>query len=298
LGLVAGFGKDVAVTINTDKLMTVTGGSGRFRLHPLDNMPVTLELEQGANTIELEAANLLQLLTAIATASTETTRHYLNGILLHTVGGDLVAVGTDGRQLMRVAVTAGTFSTDRTAIVPLKAATIIQKILRKTKPEKVKLRRAKALLMVQMPDVTFVTKLVDAEFPAYERIIPQASANTVTADSDEVVAALKRLSAIAAKPDSSTLAALHWKDGQELEVFLARQPDDGRDVVAAKTTGNAQVAVPLTQLISLLEEIDGDTVSLATDGTGPLLIKRVGDDRFLALQTLCAFNFALHEAAA
>jgi hypothetical protein len=31
-------------------------------------------------------------------------------------------------------------------------------------------------------------------------------------------------------------------------------------------------------------------ITLSTDGTSPLLIKRVGDDRFLALQTLCAFN--------
>ena len=82
------------------------------------------------------------------------------------------------------------------------------------------------------------------------------------------------------------------------EVFLARQPDDGHDAVAAEATGNAQIAVPLSQLTSLLEEVDADTISLSTDSVSPLLIRRIGDDRFLALQTICAFNFTLHETSA
>jgi hypothetical protein len=93
------------------------------------------------------------------------------------------------------------------------------------------------------------------------------------------------------------LAALSWREGDNLELFLARQPNDGIDIVEAEATGTVRIAVPLTQLLHLLEEIDADTISLSSNGTDPLLIKRIGDDRFLALQTLCAFNFTLHEAA-
>jgi DNA polymerase III subunit beta len=290
--LVTGFPKDAAIIISAaEKMVTVTGGNGRFRLQtiPIETMPAALEIVDQDGSIELEAADLLRLLAVTAAASTETTRYYLNGILLHTVGDEIAAVGTDGRQLMRAAVAADTFSTNRGLIVPLKAATIIQKILRKTKPEKIVLRRSKALLMAQAPDITLVTKLVAAEFPAYECIIPQASANTITCDGDDLVASLRRLAAIATKIDVA-LAALRWQGGQDLEVFLARQVDDACDVVAAEITGSAQITVPISQLITLLEQIDGDTISLSTDGTGPLLIKRVGDDRFLALQTLSQFH--------
>jgi DNA polymerase III subunit beta len=284
----------------TDKVMTITSGNdGRFRLPiiPIDDMPAVPKLEQDAANLELETTDMLRLLTVIAAASTETTRYYLNGAFLHSVGGDLVAVATDGHQLMRMAIPASVFSTDRSCIIPLKAATIIQKLLKKTKPGKITLRRSKALLMMETPSITFTTKLIDAEFPAYEAVIPKASANVATCDSGELIAVLKRLAAVAA--DSSTLIALRWRDGQRLEVFLARQPDDGRDVVAAETTGNGQVAAELSLLDTLLEEIDGDCIQLSTDSpSSPIVITLAGDKKLLALLMPCAHNFSLHEKAA
>jgi DNA polymerase III subunit beta len=289
--LVAGFPKDVAITVSAaDKVATITGDKGRFRLQtiPIDDMPARLELEQ-ETSIELETADLLRLLTVTATASTEATRYYLCGVYLHSVDGDLISVATDGHQLMRVTTPArAVLSTDRTCIVPLKAATTIQKLLKKTKPEKVTLGRSRALLMVQTPDITFITRLIDAEFPAYEKIVPEAAANIVTCDSGDLVAALKRLAAVAA--DNKALIALQWQRGRGLELFLAGQPDDGHDLVAAETTGNGQVAAKLSLLTELLEEIDGDTISLSTDSAGsPIVIRR--DERLLALLMPCAHNF-------
>jgi DNA polymerase III subunit beta len=296
--LVAGFSKDVAITISAaDKVATITGDKGRFRLQtiPIDNMPARLELEQ-ETSVELETTDMLRLLTVIAAASTETTRYYLNGAFLHSVGGDLVAVATDGHQLMRMAVPAGVFSIDRSCIIPLKAATIIQKLLKKTKSEKITLHRSKALLMMETPSITFITKLIDATFPDYEAVIPKASANVATCDSSELIAALKRLAAVAA--DNSALVALRWQDGGKLELSLAHQPSDAHDIVEAETTGTVQVATPFAQLLYLLEQIDADTLHLSADGTSPIVIKPVSDDSLLAVQTICAWNFSLHQKAA
>jgi DNA polymerase-3 subunit beta len=298
-GLAAGFGKDVTVTLGTaDKVATVAGGKGRFRLQtiPIDDMPARLELEQ-ETSIELATTDLVRLLTVTAAAATETTRYYLCGVYLHSAGGDLISVATDGHQLMRVTTPASVFSTDRSCIVPLKAATIIAKLLKKTKPEKVTLRRSKALLMMETPDITFVTRLVDAEFPDYEKIIPKVASNIVTCASGDLVAALRRLAAVAA--DDKPLIALQWQGGQGLELFLARQPDDGHDAVAAETTGNGLLAAQLSLLAELLEEIDGDAISLSTSGAGaPIVIRLVGDGRLLALLMPCAHNFAIHKTAA
>jgi DNA polymerase III subunit beta len=296
--LIAGFPKDATLTISADKVMTVTNDKGRFRLQtiPLGDMPARLELEEEAS-VELGAADLLRLIAMAFVASRETTRYYLNGVFLHSVDGDLVAVGTDGHRLMRTSIPAGTFSTDCSCIVPLKATTAIQKILRKTKPEKVTLRRSKALLMVETPSITFVTKLINAEYPDYRRIIPQASANAITCNSDTLVAALRRLAAVAA--EDKPLIALQWQHGQGLELFLARQPDDGHDVVAAETAGNGRVAAQLSLLAELLEEIAGDTISLSTDSAhAPIVVRLVGDERLLALLMPCAHNFAIHKTAA
>jgi DNA polymerase III subunit beta len=288
-------------TINistTDKAMMIAADRGRFRLPtvPIADMPVVLVIDP-ENTIEIETAALMRLLKVMHTASTEMVRYYLNGVFLHSVNGTLVAVGTDGRQLMCSAVPAETFSTDRSCIVPLSAVTVVEKILKRIKPEKVALKRSKRLLVVETPDISFTTKLIDAEFPAYEKIIPEASANTITCGSSDLIAALKRLAAVAA--DGKALIALQWQDGQGLELFLAKQPDDGHDVVAAEATGNGQVAAQLSLLAELLEEIDGDTVSLSTDSSGaPIVIRLVGDERLVALLMPCAHNFTIRETAA
>src|SRR4029077_7270032 len=71
--LVAGFSKDVIITIGAaDKVATIAGAEGRFRLQtiPIGDMPAQLELEQ-QTSVELETADLLRLLTVTATASTE-----------------------------------------------------------------------------------------------------------------------------------------------------------------------------------------------------------------------------------
>ena len=64
---------------------------------------------------------------------------------------------------------------------------------RRVKPEKVTLRRSKALLAMETETIVFTTKLIDGTFPAYERIIPEASTNTITCDRGEIIAALKRI---------------------------------------------------------------------------------------------------------
>jgi hypothetical protein len=51
-------------------------------------------------------------------------------------------------------------------------------------------------------------------------------------------------------------------------------------------------------LLYLLEQIDADTLHLSADGTSPIVIKPVGDESLLAVQTICAFNFNLHQTAA
>jgi DNA polymerase III subunit beta len=297
--LMTGCAPNTTVSISTtDKAMMVTADRGRFRLPtvPIADMPVVMVIEP-ENTIEIETPAFMRLLRVAAAASTETARFYLNGIFLHTVGAHLIACGTDGHRLLRVAIPAGVFSTGHTCIVPLPTASIVQKLIKKTEADKVTLKRAKVLLVIETPEITFTTKLIDAVYPDYSRVIPETAKNTIAVDSDDLVAALTRLAAVATK-DGVPLVALQWQDGGNLELSLAREPGSGHDVVAAETTGNAQVAVPLAQLVYLLEQINADTLHLSADGTSPIIIKPVGDDSLLGVQTICAWNFSLHQAAA
>ena len=88
-------------------------------MFPLPDLPERHILGEETGRVELDAKAARDLFARPAfAASTEATRLYLNGIFLHSVGDDLVAVATDGYRLCRVTTPATTtLSTDRSLII-------------------------------------------------------------------------------------------------------------------------------------------------------------------------------------
>ena len=167
LALATSFSADAKITITGGDVTTITCGRSRYRLPqiPLGDLPLPLALDDITGEVVLEGTDLLRLLSTLATASTDQTRYYLNGALLQSVGDDLVAVSTDGKQLMRVSTPAAMFSTGHDLILPLKAALTLRKLVNKTSPDDVTLCRSNKLLAIRTTDFVFVSKLVTARSP-------------------------------------------------------------------------------------------------------------------------------------
>lgn len=278
---------NIAATANN---MTVTAPRGRYRLAvlPIQDLPAALISDPGLGRVELAGNDMLHLLDPIATADTETRRPYMAGVFLHSVGDDLVGVGTDGHQLICIAVPADKFSTDRRCIIPLKAVKVLRKLIKASKPARVILRRSKTLIALETELFTFVSRLIDAEFPAYEAILPLASDNAAVVDRCDMIAVLHRLNAVATKGDLPAVGAFRWgqqKDSDELLVFLPQQPADGSEQLAAQRSGSGEAAFPISQLVSLLEELPGDQVRFELNGHGAITIRIAGDQNVVALQT-------------
>jgi DNA polymerase-3 subunit beta len=193
-GLMTGCAPNTIANISAaGTALTITADRGHFRMPtvPIADMPMTPVIEP-ENTIEIETAAVLSLLRVMSAASDETTRYYLCGILLHTLDQHLIACATDGHRLLRASVPAAAFSHNYSCIVPLPAAAVIEKVVKRTKPDTIKIKRAKAVLVFETPDITFTTKLIDAVYPDYTRVIPATAANAVIVDSAALAAALNR----------------------------------------------------------------------------------------------------------
>ena len=80
---------------------------------------------------------------------------------------------------------------------PMASIAAIIKLLTKTAVEDVRLRRSKSLLEVSAPGFILTSKLIDATYPDYARVIPATPANSATVDHADLVAALARLDAVA-----------------------------------------------------------------------------------------------------
>jgi DNA polymerase III subunit beta len=293
--LVAAVPAGQMVTIaGTDSAATVTAGRSRYRLPilPLDQLPEPLQPGEPIGEIEINRDDALRLFARpLFAASTETTRFYLNGVFLQTAGGTLTAVATDGHRLCRITMPAGgNLSDDRRGIIPLTSAKIIIKILKAAKPDStVMLRRTPTLFELHAGGVTFISKLIDAEYPAFEAVVPPVAGNNVIVNRAELARAITRLAAVADAEQKTRVAHVSWGAGEN-GLHLAIANDVGEDVIEAELTGAGKTAAQIPHLAELLDELEGERVSFNVNTHGDAILVRDPDDAGLAvLQMPCRF---------
>jgi hypothetical protein len=108
-----------------------------------------------------------------------------------------------------------------------------------------------------------------------------------------LAASLDRL--VAVSTAESPLVALSWSDGGPLNVYLARQPLVGSDAIGAETKGDADIALPLSQLGDMIGNFGSDRIHFETAEASPLVIR---DNGKLALITRSQWIFGKEEHGA
>jgi DNA polymerase-3 subunit beta len=291
--LVAGFSPDAEVTLECDSNgLAVRCGRSRYKFPtlPIEKLPPTPRIDgDPLGQVELERGQALRVFQRpLFCAGTDNTRFYLNGIYLCTNGdGQLRAVATDGNRLCLVTVPAtGSLSRDRRLIVPLASLKPIAKLLKKTTADPVVLRRSRNLLEVRTDKFSFISRLIDSEYPAFERVIPPAKRpNTAALDRAAMAQALARLRAAG---EAGAAVALIWDPGAtELRIPLIRNHSvTATETITSETAGSAQVAVSLAQLLELFEELtDAEKLLIECDKPGdPIRISIIDDDTAMAVQ--------------
>jgi DNA polymerase-3 subunit beta len=296
--LVATFGADAVLEIEArGATIGVVSGTSRLRLPtiPVADLPSPLAIDQETGTVEVSGVDCLKLLQPIAVADEARCRSYLGGVFWQSRDDQLVSVATDGVRLIRENIGAATFSKDRDLIVPTAVAVAARRLILKSRSERVVLRRSRRLIAFEGSGFTFTGRLLDAGYPAYERVIPPPLSNAVICDRQKLLAAVSRLSA-AAPGINSALLALAWKEGSDLDLHLARCPCDGADVVTADAFGSAKVALSLPQFTALLEEFDSEQIRLETANEQPIVIRGAGNKLALIVRSKWNFDNSLEVA--
>jgi DNA polymerase III subunit beta len=304
--LAAGFPGDADVTINGDeKIATIVCGRSRFRLPtlPIGDLPSTPEIADEIGRVELERKELLALLSRpLFAISTEETRFYLCGLCLHDVEDGLAAVATDGHRLARaIQRGASGLSHDRTLIIPQRAIKILLRLLKDAEGA-IALSRSQSLLEVSAPNnFRFITKLIDAKYPAYERLISASTDHAVTVDRAALVQAVARIAAVAPDTTRQPLIGLTWKaPDPALHLCIPGAPDLADDPVEAETAGRGRVAVQIRHLAQLLDGFEADQVRIDTDNSAgaTILITDPHDADFTIIQMPCVWSTEASQAAA
>jgi len=178
---------------------TLSCGTSNFRIPglPAEDFPV-LPTENQGEGIRIPQHELKRLITQTAHAmSMEETRFILNGALLTTHKNTLTMVATDGRRLAISTTPLPEAGKEplQAVIIPAKTIRELGRLLQDDDVEEVTITALKDnQLALRFGAVTIVTRLIEGQFPAHEKVVPAPSKQGLTCDRTALINATRRAS--------------------------------------------------------------------------------------------------------
>ena len=284
-------GQEVELSVDAGGKVQLKSGRSRFGIigAPKSEYPILPEFNK-QNAFEAPAGVLADMVKkTIFAASSDETRHVLNGVFWASNKGNLEMVATDGRRLSIVARKGVAKDRDFQVIVPTK---ILGELLRLLTHYEVKPESQEPLLIgvtenqiaFQYKETTLLSRLVGGTFPHYQQVIPAKKDIIVTVGTKELLAVTKRASLCAVDRGGSVKYTL--RDG-ELQVTAASQNQEFSEELPIDYKGDEfQVAFNPQFVMDALKHVDTDKVTLGmTTPVNPTLVEPVGggDYRFVVM---------------
>lgn len=270
--------KDGSLEISSKKTKTL------LQTTPREEFPLLYE-EKGEELLTFEKGKMKGIFGKIVfSSSPEATRPALAGVLIKKTESGFVVVATDGYRLSLEEVTTATDGVrlDKPVIIP---ARIIKEAIALSDSGSLTMyvsEKTNQLLFAQ-EDAVLVGRLIDAEFPNYEKVIPTDVATKVSIDREELLKAVKICSIFARE----TANIVTFSIQKEKMVVSAKTPSLGEntvDVDAGLTGEENEIAFNARYILDALGNISENDLSF--EMTGPLnpgVFRIEGNPTFLHL---------------
>jgi DNA polymerase-3 subunit beta len=297
-GLIAGLPADADVVLRLeDSRLYIKSGRGHWRLPagaPLE-FPVIDSIAAGAATFVLPGAEARRLIERASPAIGEDMRRfYLTGLHVAHRAGKLVVASTDGHRLVEAMSACVDPGLIPAVTLPRKTIELLDEI---AATGDVTVRLTDRLVELAGGALLCRSKLIDATFPDYTRVIPNPSSNTVIAEAATVLAAVERLAAVAEGIEAAKSIGIEWAGGH-FSVSLSRAPDEGREEIEPVSIGGSgRVAVQAGFLKQHVEALDAKIIRIDHAGGGSAVRIERADEETTVSVIMPMFWEAPYDAA-
>ncbi len=227
---------DVRLEVQEDAWATIECERSVFRMAglPREDYP-TLPEGKAGKAVDISADVLRALIQRTGFAITaEDARYYLAGALLVLEGSEAAMVATDGHRLAYArAKTEQEVSEAIKVLVPRKAILELGRLIEGE--ETVGFQRAEGHLIFSAGGRTLASKLVEAQFPAYEKVITVTGDKKLTLGREALHAAIRRVSLLSSERNRAIKVSVS-EGALELSAFVAGA-GRGQGVVAHRLRG-------------------------------------------------------------
>jgi DNA polymerase-3 subunit beta len=255
-----------------------------FQTIPKEDFPRLYE-EQGEKIATLEEKNIHKDLASVIFASSlDTTRPALSGVLVRNEEEGFLLVATDGYRLsLKHYKIANNTAVNSSFIVPARVFKELLAIKEKDTEIEMYVAQGSNQLLFSQGETVLVGRLIEAQFPPFEKLIPSDFSVSVSFDREEMQKAVKICSIFAR--DSANIIKLSLK--QDKIIVSSQSPSLGENTVdvEAKLTGEEnEIAFNSRYLVDLFANIEEkDIIFEMTGPLNPGVFKIEGDKSFLHL---------------
>ncbi len=269
----------VTLEVKKSQTATVSCGTSHFRIPglPAEDFP-TLPETASMEGVSLSQGALKALITKTVYAmSMEETRFILNGALITAQKNTLSIVATDGRRL-------ATASTPLTAagkaplhaVIPAKTMRELGRLLPENNEEVSVALLKDNQMTFRFGGVSIMTRLIEGQFPQYEKVIPPPTRQTVSCGRQILMNAVRRASLMT----TATSQAVLFELGPNRLVVSKESAETGsaREELAVDYCGESMTAAFNPEFwLDVLKVLETDEVTIEIAGPDrPAVIRQPG----------------------
>lgn len=265
----------------------ISSGSAHFKIVGMapEEYP-KLPKEENAPLVKVNGGAMLEMIRKTSFAiSTDETRYILNGVFFEPrEGGKVRMVATDGHRLSLIErEMEGDFKLKAGVIIPRKGLLELKRLLDEAPDAECHLGFAESSALFKKPGLTMVMRLIDGQFPEYQRVIPKEGERKLNVPKVRLMEGLKRISLLSADKSNAVKISL----SENLLRITSHNPDLGEakdDVEVAYKGGEMTIGFNARYLLDVLASLDTDEVALEMgDEHSPGVMHAPGDRSFTAV---------------
>jgi len=291
---------ELLATTSSDKITLETTGEGLkqtgektetiFQTMPAEEFPKLYEKKgRQVMTLKKKVAEK-DFLKVVFAASLDSERPALSGVLIKEEGDGFLLVATDGYRLSLKKQALQSVKKEKGAepISMLVPSRVIRELIQMEKDAeesevKVYAQAGKNQIIFSQEETTLVGRLIEAEFPNYEKIIPTDFSTKTIFEREDLQRAIKSAYVFARQ----TVGIVKLAIKKDKIIVSANAPSVGKNTieVEAKTTGEEnEIAFNARYLLDFLSNASSETISF--EMTGPLnpgVFKELEDPYYMHL---------------
>lgn len=276
---------ELGLTVKIDSqrsLAEIKGGKSVFHLHtmaPADypNLPETA----AERSWKVDQGTLRKMIreTAFAVALDE-TRPFLTGVLLEISGEQVRMVATDTSRLAMRQISSANDIQQASIIIPTKCLQELSRILESGSETPITVTLSGNHVVFELPDVRFISRLIEGQFPSYQQVIPKSCKTRVEIEREEFLAAAERASLLS-REGTSVVKLSVTQESMDLSTHVQDVGESREEIAVAKDGEDAEIAFNTRFIIDVLRTLDAPRVALELTGRhSPGMVKPVSEEEY------------------